>query len=64
MVHYYCQFYENQSGEKGNNSVSFDQFFSCFKFGEVLVSKQERFKIGLANINFMPTIFKIMQFRI
>ena len=40
----------------------FDQFVSCFKFGEVLVSKQERFKIGLANINFMPTIFKIMQF--
>ena len=72
MVHYYCQFFENQSGEKENNSslsslgaVTRDflnQIFSCFKFGEVLVSKQERFKIGLANINFMPTIFKIMQF--
>ena len=75
MVHYYyyCQFFENQSGEKGKIIQSFffgscDQrlfepfFFLVSNLEKYVVSKQERFKIGLANINFMPTIFKIMQF--
>ena len=75
MVHYYyyCQFFENQSGEKGKIIQSFffrscDQrffepnFFLFQIWRSTSFKAGERFKIGLANINFMPTIFKIMQF--
>ena len=51
-------FYIKMEGEERKyNFEIFDQFI--IKFEE----HQCRFKIGLANINFMPTIFKIMQFR-
>ena len=67
-----ASFLKIKVGRKGKIIQSF--FFSDQRFFEnqIFVLFQiwrstsfkagERFKIGLANINFMPTIFKIMQF--